>query len=161
MLQPRSGLVQVTRLRVIIAFLAVVAVALWARQSGAPATSRGAMSVPRTDQDASPAGGAGTRARAWSFETARDPFRAPVIEAPALPPPPPPPPPVVEPIRPPVVEEPLRLKLTSVVSGQGSYAVIDGRVLHLGDSIAGYRIVEIRGRSVVLEKDGVRRELRP
>ena len=62
--------------------------------------------------------------------------------------------------RPSVATIPGSLRLTAVMaSGQGGYAIINGEFLFIGDMIDGYRLVEVRARSVVLESNGTAIEL--
>lgn len=51
------------------------------------------------------------------------------------------------------------LRLESLIHGVPPVAVIDGRVLQVGQVIQGFRLEEVGDRSVVLMKDGVRVEL--
>ena len=54
-------------------------------------------------------------------------------------------------------EPPRTLKLTGVLkAGPGSLANVNGTMLRLGDSVNGYRLVEVRDRAAVFEKNNTR-----
>ena len=45
---------------------------------------------------------------------------------------------------------------TVMVAGKDSMAVVDGTILRLGESLAGYRLVKIRDWEAIFQKDGKR-----
>lgn len=54
-------------------------------------------------------------------------------------------------------EPPRALKLTGVlVAGPASLANVNGTMVRLGDSVSGYRLVEVRDRAAVFEKNNTR-----
>jgi len=52
------------------------------------------------------------------------------------------------------------LNLQSVIGGQKGAAIINGRVLRVGQHFSGFKVVEIRASSCVVEKDDVKVELK-
>lgn len=48
------------------------------------------------------------------------------------------------------------LHLQGIVSGQVSLAIINGVMVSVGDTVDGFRVLEIRDRHVVVERDGMR-----
>jgi hypothetical protein len=105
---------------------------------------------------------------AWPKTAARDPFRSmkiyppPVVRvevpatAPVAPPKPPPPPPVNVAA---LARETLHLKGT--VQGERSLAMVNDRLYRAGQTVNGFRIVEIGKRTVTVEKAGVRVVIEP
>jgi len=54
-------------------------------------------------------------------------------------------------------EPPRSLRLTGVlVAGPGSLANVNGTMVRVGDSVSGYRLVEVRDRAAVFEKNNTR-----
>ncbi|HEX8877374.1 MAG TPA: hypothetical protein VF777_11530 [Phycisphaerales bacterium] len=50
-------------------------------------------------------------------------------------------------------------RVTAVATGKGAYAVINGRTVRTGESVAGLTLVEVTRESAVFEGEGVRVEL--
>jgi hypothetical protein len=78
------------------------------------------------------------------------PVSAPLPTPAAPPPPASPPPPPPEP------------KLQGIVyAATGSWAIVDGKTVHVGDRLGGFRVKEISRRNVTLERaDGSQKKLR-
>jgi len=105
---------------------------------------------------------------AWPEAASRDPFRSikvyppPVVRvevpatAPVAPPAPPPPPPVNVAA---LAKETLHLKGT--VQGEHSLAMLGGRLYRVGQTVGGFRIVEIGKRTITVERAGVRVVVEP
>ncbi|MEM9753503.1 MAG: hypothetical protein AAF916_08970 [Planctomycetota bacterium] len=55
-----------------------------------------------------------------------------------------------------VVSAARQLRVTSVIEGEDPVAMINNRALRRGDTINGFTVLGFQGRSVVLEKDGVK-----
>ena len=59
-----------------------------------------------------------------------------------------------------VEKEAAKLRVSSVIFGRTAAAVVNGRLLEVGDEIDGFVVREVRARSVLVEKRGVEIELR-
>jgi hypothetical protein len=104
---------------------------------------------------------------AWPKAAARDPFRStkvyppPVVKvdvpatAPVVAKPPPPPPVNVAAL----AREKIQLKGT--VQGERALAMVNGRLCRVGQTVEGFRIVEIGKRSITVERAGVRVVVEP
>ena len=56
--------------------------------------------------------------------------------------------------------DPVTLELrATMVAGQLSQANIGGTIIGLGEEVNGYRLLEVHARRVVLERDGVHKEI--
>ena len=96
----------------------------------------------------------------WPGKVARDPFASSLVYRPVVvpkpveptPPPAPPPPPPVDVAK----EASEAIPLTATVLGDKPIAMINGRIYPVGGAVAGFRIVEIHARRIVVERDGQR-----
>jgi hypothetical protein len=132
--------------------------------AAAPAATPSA--TPGTPPVAPPGAPAVRTVIAWPKTAARDPFRSTKvyppqvvrIEAPATAPVvAPPPPPRVDYVT--LARQTLHLKGT--VQGEHSLAMVNGRLYRAGQTVEGFRIVEIAKRSITVEKSGVRVVVEP
>jgi hypothetical protein len=101
---------------------------------------------------------------AWPKAAARDPFRSTKVY----------PPPVVKvdvPATAPVVAKPPpvnvaalakeKISLKGTVQGERALAMVNGRLCRVGQTVEGFRIVEIGKRSITVERAGVRVVVEP
>lgn len=101
---------------------------------------------------------------AWPRSAARDPFRSTKVYPPQAPR-------VVTPATAPVVAPPppvdvaamarQAIHLKGTVQGERAVAMVNGRLWRVGQTIDGFRIVEITKRTIAVEKSGVRVVIEP
>jgi hypothetical protein len=126
-----------------------------------PVATPGATSVA-----AAPARPVAANVIAWPKAAARDPFRStkvyppPVVkvDVPATAPV------AVKPAPPPVNFAALareKISLKGTVQGERSLAMVNGRLCRVGQTVEGFRIVEIGKRTITVEKGGVRVVVEP
>ena len=96
----------------------------------------------------------------WPVVVNRDPFRSDRVYPPAPKQQPRVDPPPQRPGHAQLLQEAkANLRFTAVVLGDAPKAMVNGRLYRVGSVVSGYRVVEITGRQLTLEKDGTRLQL--
>jgi hypothetical protein len=114
-----------------------------------PAQTSAPVSLSRGQQAAPP-----PRAIDWPSGAARDPFASALVYRPVVvvkpdepaPPPPPPPKDLIK-------EATDAIPVTATVLGDRPLAMINGRIYRVGEIVAGFHIVDIQARRIVVERD--------